>query len=380
MISDLNPALAQRLVDQVGVSVARNVNLMDAHGIIIGSLDPARVGAPHQAAQRAAETRQTVRITNDAATDLVRPGVNVPLIIDGDVVGVVGVTGDPDEVEEVARLLVLALLLIIDAESESDARTARDAVARDLIAALAAGITDASTIRSRATAAGATLVPPFRVMVAYSVISEESGASADRQRATPPVSSARLLRAARTDPSTLAVIDQDALWVIHGSEMNASNLRTALRAREFGARTIDSGRLEGADELSDSVRRCRSLLGFPNLVRSPDGHLAELELEALVASMDSRARDALIVRTVGALRSIDRATAEAVVAAGGSMTGAAARLGLHRNSLGARLTALHNATGRDPRNPAEQHRLALGLLASTAVMWDREGRSPIVAR
>lgn len=367
----LSPALAQRLVDQVAASVAHNVNLMDAEGVIIASLDPSRVGTSHWAAEQAARTRQAVRITEREATDTVRPGINAPLVMEGDVVGVVGVTGDPDEIDEAARLLLLTLRLILDAETEHDARSTRDALARELLAALAAGTVDAVELRSRAAAAGGSLDAPYRVIVAVDRPGEPLADRAiddpaARGDAAPPAAAARLLRAARAERERVAVVDFDGLWVVSGAGATESVEGVMHRALESQAGVIDSGLLAGVAELIDAVRRLRALVAVPALLPLGRAALPDLEAEALVAQMEPAARRALADRTVAALTMQQRETIAALVASGGSAQRAAALLGLHRNSFAARLAGLGRATGRDPRAPDELQRLALGALAYRA--------------
>lgn len=361
----LNPALAQRLVDQVAASVAHNVNLMDAEGVIIASLDRDRVGRTHWAAARAASERAVVRVHAHEARDDVRAGVNAPLIVDGAVLGVVGVTGDPAEVDEVATLLLLALRLILDAESEQDARTARDAIARDLIAGLAADSLSGGELLSRSAAAGGMLAAPFRLMVAV----DPRGlgeATVDSPRAVPPPAAARLLRAARAVGVGFAVVDLDGLWLVVGGASDERAEAFRARALEAEASVLDSGRLDSARALSDAVWRARSLLAVPALIPAAGASLDALEAEAVVAGMLPTARRELVARTLGGLSARDRATLRALVAAGGSVSAAAAALGLHRNSVSARLERIAAQTGQAVTAPDALPRMALALLAERA--------------
>ncbi|RZT62239.1 carbohydrate diacid regulator [Microcella alkaliphila] len=359
----LNPALAQRLVDQVAASVAHNVNLMDAEGVIIASLDRARVGRTHWAAARAATERVVVRVHAADARDEVRAGVNAPLIIDGVVLGVVGVTGDPAEVDEVATLLLLALRLILDAESDQDARTARDAIARDLIAGLAAGSVGEAELAARSASAGGMLVAPFRVIVAVDPRGLGDGAAGP---ASPPPAAARLLRAARAVGTGVSVVDGDGLWLIVGGASGERVDAFRMRAREADACILDSGILGSAGALTDAVRGLRALLVVPALIPVGGAQLATLEAEAVVAAMGPSARRHLVERTLHGLSARDRQTLRAVVESGGSVARAATTLGLHRNSMSARLERIEARAGWSILAPGASTRVALALLADRA--------------
>lgn len=362
----LSGALAQRLVDQVAASVAHNVNIMDADGIIIASLDAGRVGTLHIAAAEAARTRTIVRITEGDAVGTVRPGINSPIIMQGDVIGVVGVTGDPSEVAEASALLMLTLRLILEVESEHDARSTRDALARELLAALVADGVDVPGLRARSVAAGGELEAPFRLVVAFEPPREASAHAGAAAEARPPAAAARVLRAARSERERVAVADFDGLWMISGRGAIASAEGLIARILESGAAVLDSGALAEVGDLVDAARRCRALLRVPALLAPGVSVLRDLESEALVAKMDAASRRGLADRTVGALSSLQRATVSALVASGGSPQRASAQLGVHRNSLSARLEAISRTSGRDPREPAELQRLTLGLLAYRA--------------
>jgi DNA-binding PucR family transcriptional regulator len=60
-----------------------------------------------------------------------------------------------------------------------------------------------------------------------------------------------------------------------------------------------------------------------------------------------------------------RKTLLAYLATGGSHVDAAARLGIHRNTLSYRLKQISSLTGREPTNPSTQLVFHLALLAST---------------
>ncbi len=93
----LDRALAQDIVDRAMAILPYNVNVMDYLGIIIGSGDPERLCTRHEGAQRVLANGQVVEIDSLAALRLgvVKPGVNLPLMLDHQLVGVLGITGAP---------------------------------------------------------------------------------------------------------------------------------------------------------------------------------------------------------------------------------------------------------------------------------------------
>ena len=103
-------ALAKELVtltsDLVG---GRTVNIMDTDGIIVASTEKTRVGTFHQGAYEAVQTGREVNIRRDQLDKYpgAREGCNLPLRVNGSIIGVVGLYGEPTEIRYLAHLLEL---------------------------------------------------------------------------------------------------------------------------------------------------------------------------------------------------------------------------------------------------------------------------------
>jgi len=112
----LNSALAQRIVDRTMAIIDSNINVMDASGVIIGSGDPARIHELHEGAQIALANGRTVEIDEETAKQLkgVCPGINLTLHFEDQVIGVLGITGDPDQVRSYGELVKMAAEMIVE--------------------------------------------------------------------------------------------------------------------------------------------------------------------------------------------------------------------------------------------------------------------------
>ncbi|MBL8443348.1 MAG: helix-turn-helix domain-containing protein [Zoogloeaceae bacterium] len=106
----LDAPLAQSIVDRAMAIIHSNVNVMNHRGFIIASGDPARIGAQHEGALLVLAQGRTVEIDADLARRLhdARPGINLPLHAEGAIVGVVGLSGEPDQIRQYAELLQMA--------------------------------------------------------------------------------------------------------------------------------------------------------------------------------------------------------------------------------------------------------------------------------
>ena len=112
----LEKRLAQEIVERTMCIIPFNVNVMDVRGIILGSGIPARIGELHAGARLALDQARAVEIDNEAMRTLpgTQPGVNLPLKVRGQTCGVVGVTGQPDQVRQFGELVRVMAEMILE--------------------------------------------------------------------------------------------------------------------------------------------------------------------------------------------------------------------------------------------------------------------------
>lgn len=96
----LNKNECQKIVDRVISILGKNINIINSEGIIIASGDKRRVNTFHKGAKLAAIEKKEVIVEDK---DLIsyegcRKGVNLPIYHNNEVLGVVGITGEPSEV------------------------------------------------------------------------------------------------------------------------------------------------------------------------------------------------------------------------------------------------------------------------------------------
>jgi carbohydrate diacid regulator len=114
----ITTALAQQIIDMIAPIVQQNINIMDNTGKLIGSGQKSRINTYHQGAKDAVEHGNFVEIYPQ---DLEQypgslPGLNWPIILGNQIVGVVGVSGHPDLVRDTAKLVKMVTELILERE------------------------------------------------------------------------------------------------------------------------------------------------------------------------------------------------------------------------------------------------------------------------
>ncbi|MFP7298448.1 CdaR family transcriptional regulator [Neobacillus niacini] len=110
----INRLLAQEIANKVMMVIPYNVNIMDETGMIIGSGDADRMGTYHQGAMLAVEQGLIVSISDEGESS--KPGVNIPIRFKNNIVGVIGISGEPKIVEPFAELVRVTAELLIDQE------------------------------------------------------------------------------------------------------------------------------------------------------------------------------------------------------------------------------------------------------------------------
>ncbi|GAA0590878.1 DNA-binding transcriptional regulator CdaR [Virgibacillus siamensis] len=98
---------AQKTVKAVSDIIPFSISVSNDEGNIIGDSDSSRIGTMHRPSVEVIEENKVIRFTEEkvASMENVLPGVAVPLIFDDKPVGVLGIIGDPDDVESYAHLV-----------------------------------------------------------------------------------------------------------------------------------------------------------------------------------------------------------------------------------------------------------------------------------
>lgn len=110
-------SLAKKLIEEISAYTDYNVNIMNKNGIIIASCNKDRIGDYHEVAYKVIQTGKEY-ITADTDSDYpgVQSGINMPIELDGERIGVVGITGKPEEVKPIALIVKLAVESLIKYE------------------------------------------------------------------------------------------------------------------------------------------------------------------------------------------------------------------------------------------------------------------------
>lgn len=112
----LQDSTARQIVQRTMGIIPYSVNVMNEHGMIIASGEASRLHQRHEGAVLALTENRVVEIDSATANKLkgVKPGINLPINFRDQLIGVLGITGEPEEVKAYAQLVKMAAELIIE--------------------------------------------------------------------------------------------------------------------------------------------------------------------------------------------------------------------------------------------------------------------------
>ena len=123
MIS-LDNQIAKKIIKKImnDTDYKININIMNEYGEIIASGDKYRIGKIHSGALEVIEKRKSMHYfdTIDNDTESSKHGINMPIIFNNEVIGVVGVTGNPKKINIIADMVKMLTEIFIEREIDAD--------------------------------------------------------------------------------------------------------------------------------------------------------------------------------------------------------------------------------------------------------------------
>ncbi|MBW8897417.1 MAG: helix-turn-helix domain-containing protein [Massilia sp.] len=359
---EISARLAQDIVSRTMRIIPFNVNVIDARGVILASGDAARVGELHDGALLALARRATVEVDAASARRMhgARPGINLPLVVDGQMCGAIGLSGEPDAVRQFGELLRLTAEMILEqaslaGELQRDSRY-REAFVLNLIRGDAGG-------RPELDAWARRLGLDFARVQTVFLLELRTG-SADAERSISELQRLQLALLARQPALLSATTGPYDMVILDAFEPDAVPIDTAARRRQAVLAalaqelcalpfTLTMGlAARGVEAAAVSWQSARTAARIGRR-RDPDraawSHY-DLALPVLLSGLDA-GWQAEQLRLPVARLARDRSgvtlrrTLEAWFAHNESAAATAAALHIHRNTLDYRLRRVEELTG-----------------------------------
>ncbi|MFH0274291.1 sugar diacid recognition domain-containing protein [Vibrio jasicida] len=351
----LDHTLAQQIVDRTMSIIGHNINVMNAAGTNIGSGDAERIGQKHDGAVLALNHGDSLELDDQSCQSLqgVKPGINMLLHFKGEVVGVVGVTGNPEHIRAFAQLVKMTAELTIEQASlveqlQWDRRHQEEFVS----AWLNQQLSD-SELHDWALRLSIDLTTP-RVAVVIELKAENAPVSLNSVRDVVDV----LYRS--EDKPLVAIMSMNEIVVLKSLRSSSNGDQSALESiqRRLTANQIDDVRLaigqrfDGAQQLPLSYQSAKQVLAVGRSSNPEQTMLgfSEYRLPVLLAPLADSWQGEQLAQAMATLLSADKSgqlikTLEAYFQANGNANDCAKALYIHRNTLRYRLDRISEVTG-----------------------------------
>ncbi|QXH53945.1 helix-turn-helix domain-containing protein [Pseudomonas fakonensis] len=357
---ELDHALAQDIVDRAMAILPCNVNVMDSQGLILGSGEAERINTRHEGAQLVLANGRIVELDGEAAKCLkgVQPGVNLPLMLDGRLIGVLGLTGDPQQLRTYAELVRMTAEMLLAQRHLQVEQQWRRQRCDDLLALLLGGSGESPRLVDEAQQLGLKPNLP-RVPCLFEL---KSGPPAEALSAW--------LMSRFPDSWCVSPARQSLLWCRPAvAAVDEARLFERLQRHGWEVDRLALGSpAQSLEQLRRGYRRVRDLLAYGREVLPNERllSLARYRLPALLwrhrndDALDELLEPLLRIRAKDASGQL-LATLRAWCAHDGQSQACADALGIHRNSLRYRLERIAEVGEVDPLRMEGMLSLYLGL-------------------
>ncbi|NMD63410.1 UNVERIFIED_ORG: carbohydrate diacid regulator [Nocardia globerula] len=366
----LSSALAQQIANDITDVIIHNVLITDSEGIVLGSGDQLRVGQFHEASVEVIRSRKMITHNAEDVRQLVGslPGVTIPLVIDGNVVGTIGLSGPPSQVEQFGLVVKRQTEILMQEAARIGSRRTRERAIEELLRDIADwhhSTLGTGPIERRATTLGFDLESPRVVaLIGYSHSGSHVPSDAGPDKVVNALASIFTSRTDLIAPlarSMIAVATRvDAVSPASDHTVMAACSTFITLARELGwsIRIGLGSRATGIEQLNISARDAYDAIQLGSKLepssRFHDIERFRLQQAVSVIPDESRLRLAQTILRGLPLQDDWPMLANTVIAWGESAfnsTAAAQRLHIHRNTLTYRLEKIERAIDRSLGDP-----------------------------
>lgn len=367
---------AQSIVDEMKTSIHRDVNIMDESGSILASTNPTRRGQIHAGALQIIKN-QLPSLTiweNDPETGVQR-GINLPITMGGELVGVIGITGDPEEVSVFGDIIKRMTEIMIDSVRQQEQSDLIDR-AKSLFVEnwLFSDHPDWSELEVRGRLLGLNINAPYTV--ALLELSDQEPGGLVKAEDLSEMRSGRMLRMIQDQIQDdrnhfCAVIRSRIIVLLRGVSRSAAFSKISRMCQDiesYYAIPISAG-ISAVSKDPMDIRRCYLEAQTANAVAAQSARervvfYDQVSLEFIVQSIPRTIKRDLQKLLFSSCTPQEKAEFTQTVSLyfdqDGDIRRCAEKLYLHRNTFQYRMDCLRKKTGYDLRIPKDALLLYLG--------------------
>lgn len=354
----LSIKLAEEIVDQTMLRLHHNINVISPNGVILASGDKERIDLIHEGAIEVVRTGMPLLIDENLSKQFqnCKPGVNMPIRFHEDIIGVIGITGDPHGLSEIANLVQLTTEMMVHqvlTESESEwQRKNGDFIFKALIE----NEPIHSIITERIHKLPFPLKEPFQIIL----LKQEGNHSSNTL-------SINLENILYKQPILFGQLELNEYYICLCGEAvkhvksilhQLTKLRKKLEIYMGIGPVVNS-----LEELSYGFNSAKTALSFSVEVRK-DTFFEEIEVYTLLKNKNHHDVRKFLSKTIFGLSEKMMNTLETFFESDLQINICADRLQIHRHTLTYRLNKIHELTGYHPQNFKDAFVLKLALMLS----------------
>lgn len=373
----LSTQQASQILREMKSLVHHDINLIDTQGVIFASTNPAREGQFHPGALRILREGLSELNVRENDGSGMQPGVNLPIYLDGQLEGVIGITGDPAEVGVFGGVMRRMLEIMLEDLRRKDLdSTVEQARALFLENWLFSAEPDWKELAQRGRLLEIDINQPY-VLLRIQLF--DVSASGGAPLLPDELHSASIVQAIQNELPTrrgqcCAALRNQILVLLRQMPLSDTVLLAQRLCRVAGRGYPASVQAYGGISSSGSgaeLRRCylQASTACTLASRSSKGNVLyydRVSLEFLLQSVPRLLRDDLRESVFTRCPAQDVPAYARLIrlffGSGGDLNRCAAALGVHRNTVQYRLERLTQLTGYDLRRPGDAAILFLAVL------------------
>lgn len=360
---NLSSSFAMQMVEELSTILSQHINFINQEGIIIASSDPSRIGSLHMGAKRLVEENMPyLVIESDNEYPGSKRGVNLPIVVDNEVVGVIGITGDKERVEKYGEIIRKFTQMYIRDENIKQTKAQEEKMVSRFLEnwLMHAHTAHEPNFLDTANSLGITIKTARRIVMA-SFLDQEN---ADMMRQQAQLDKAtRYLKQALCDHHktyALRIGTRHVFLLLDATDeqikLLCKKVKDAIKVNydwdvRFG---FDSSTFEYTRAHHHYIQAKKALNAALSMPTQPIMGYQDLQLELLLSEISAPLRQEFIDKlfNFSNFEEIQDALqlCEVLYACNGSLTIASSHLFIHKNTLQYKLNKLTEMTGHDPRH------------------------------
>ncbi|MGL4800007.1 MAG: sugar diacid recognition domain-containing protein [Cellulosilyticaceae bacterium] len=368
---------ALQIVKEISELISQHVNIMDEKGYIIASTDAMRIGTFHEGAKKVIDQELELLIIEEEADYIgAKAGINLPLVVDGGIIGVIGITGERQQVELYGQIIrKMTEILVVDACRKAE----KFSVEKRRTRYIEEWVLDSSKAQhqgfvDRGLELGIDITLPRRILV-MKPLEDAMGKQSGEETLCWDHIERRIQKHLGVDDGTNLLITHNTKMI--GIVRSRTNTEMVQLGEDIQAIVEELGGIQlsigiDKDQRDYTLMHQAYACGKKALIAaSMDWHqnitlYEEVTLELFINEVPRAIKEEFVEKVFGKISESKREeminVIEALVACDGSINLASEVLYMHKNTLQYKMNRMCEKTGYDPRKLKDIPIVYIGML------------------